>query len=145
MKFGAPTSMKANYFENDFAEFWTEDDILFFIYKSGITMNLDAAKTVVADRINVQKGIPYPVFCDMRGIKDSDKPARDYLAKEGSLMVNAVAVLTDSPVTRIMANFYLTISRPTVPTKMFTDKAHAIEYLKSLKLQSSLAESKGKP
>jgi hypothetical protein len=128
--------MKANYFENDFAEFWTDDDILFFIYKPGITMNLEAAKRVVADRIEVQKGVPYAVFCDMRGIKDSDKPARDYLAKEGSSMVKAVAVLTDSPVTKIMANFYLTISRPIVPTKMFTDKSQAVDYLKSLKLQS---------
>jgi hypothetical protein len=131
--------MKLNYFQNDFAEFWTEGEILFFIYKNGITMNLDAARKVVADRINVQKGIPYPVFCDMRGIKDSDKPARDYLAKEGSTLVSAVAVLTDSPVTKIMANFYLTISRPTVPTKMFTDMNQAVDYLKSVKLQNNPA------
>jgi hypothetical protein len=136
MKTRSPREMKANYFQNDFAEFWTDDDILFFIYKPGITMNIEAAKRVVADRIEVQKGIPYAVFCDMRGIKDSDKPARDYLAKEGSSMVKAVAVLTDSPVTKIMANFYLTISRPIVPTKMFTDKSQAVDYLKSLRLQS---------
>jgi hypothetical protein len=130
--------MKLNYFENDYAEFWTEDDILFFIYKPGIVMNLEAAKLVVADRISIQKSTPYPVLCDMRGIKDSDKPARDYLAKEGSTLVKAVAVLIESPVTKIMANFYLTISRPTVPTKMFTDKAQALEFLKNFKLQNAL-------
>jgi hypothetical protein len=134
---GPPTAMKTNYFENEYAEFWNENDVLFFIYKPGITMNLQAAKLVVADRISVQKNIPYPVFCDMRGIKDSDKPARDYLAKEGSTLVKAVAVLIESPVTKIMANFYLTISRPTVPTKMFTDKIQALDFLQTFKLQEA--------
>jgi hypothetical protein len=131
-------AMKTNYFENDFAEFWMEENVLFFIYKQGITMNLEAAKRVVSDRLSIQKGVSFPVFCDMRGIKDSDKPARDYLAKEGSALVKAVAVLTDSPVTRIMANFYLTISRPLIPTKMFTDKTQAFEFLKSYSLQNVL-------
>lgn len=99
-------------------------------------MNLEAAKLVVKDRLEVQRGESYPVFCDMRGIKDSDKPARDYLAKEGSSLVRSVAVLTDSPVTKIMLNFYLTISRPLVPTKMFTDEAQAIDYLKHLAVQA---------
>jgi hypothetical protein len=76
--------MKLSYFENEFAEYWIEEGILFFIYKPGISMTLEAAKRVVKDRLEVQKGESYPVFCDMRGIKDSDKPARDYLAKEGT-------------------------------------------------------------
>lgn len=132
-------AMKSNYFENKYAEFWVEEDVLFFIYKPGVEINLDGAKQIVADRLNVQKGVSYPVFCDIRGIKDSDKPARDYLAKEGSSLVNGVAVLTDSPVTKIMANFYLTISRPIVPTKMFTDKNLALEFLKAFSIQDTHA------
>jgi len=127
--------MKDNYYQNDFAEFWTEGSILFFVYKQGISLNLDAAKQLVADRLKVQNGVEYPVLCDMRGIKDSDKPARDYLAKEGSSQVRAVAVLIDSPVTRVMLNFYLSISRPLIPTKMFTDKNQAIEFLNNHVLQ----------
>jgi hypothetical protein len=134
----SPSRMKTSYFENDFAEFWIEENVLFFIYKPGISINLEAAKRIVADRKKVQNGIEYPVFCDMRGIKDSDKPARDFLAKEGSSMVKAVGVLTDSPVTKIMLNFYLTISRPLVPTKMFTDKNNALEFLKSFLLADTL-------
>lgn len=131
-----PEIMRSSYFQNQFAEYWLEDGVLFFIYKPGTSMNLEAAKQVVKDRLEVQRGESYPVFCDMRGIKDSDKPARDYLAKEGSSLVRSVAVLTDSPVTKIMLNFYLTISRPLVPTKMFTDKDQAIEYLKHLTVQA---------
>jgi hypothetical protein len=128
--------MKSNYFQNQFAEYWTEDGVLFFVYKPGTNMDLAAARQVVNDRVEVQKGESYPVFCDMRGVRDSNKAARDYLAKEGSALVRAVAVLIDSPVTKVMLNFYLTISRPLVPTKMFTDKNQALEYLKHLTVQA---------
>jgi hypothetical protein len=121
------------FIENEFAKFWIEDGILYFVYKQGIKMNLEAAKRIVADRLKVQKGVSFPVFCDMKGVKDSDKPGRDYLAKEGSELVTAVAVMIDSPVTRIMLNFYLNINGPITPTRMFTEKDKALEYLATFK------------
>jgi hypothetical protein len=123
--------MERSYFENDFAEFWIEENILFFIYKKNSFINLEGAKRIVADRTKFQDGKSYPVFCDMRLIRDSDKAGRDYLAKEGSHLVKAVAVLTISPVARMMSNFYLAIHKPLIPTKLFTSKVEAIAYLKS--------------
>jgi hypothetical protein len=123
------TAVRDQYFENEFAEFWVDNGVLYFIYKNNVKINLEAAKQIVSDRIKMQKGVSYPVFCDMRGIKETDKAARDYLAKEGSTLVKAVGVLIESPVTRIMANFYMSINQPTTPTRMFTDKSQALEYL----------------
>jgi hypothetical protein len=125
--------MKERFFENNYAQFWLEDNVVYFIYKPGTVLNIDSVKTIVDDRKNFQQGVSYPVFCDARGLKDSDKQARDYLAKEGSDLVIAVAVLTGSPVTRIMVNFYLTISKPITPTKLFTDQDQAIAYLQKFK------------
>lgn len=124
---------RTGYFQNDFAEFWIEDGKLFFVYKQGAVINLEAARMIVRDRLTVQQGTPYPVYCDMRGIRDSDKAARDFLAKEGSSMVTAVGVLVGSAVTRMMLNFYLTISRPVTPTRMFTDEKELLLYLESFK------------
>jgi hypothetical protein len=45
--------------------------------------------------------------------------------------VSVVAVLIGSPVARMMSNFYLTIHKPLIPTKLFTDQAEAISFLKS--------------
>src|SRR3982751_2659171 len=114
--------MKKQYFENEFAEFWIENDVMFFIYKPGVKVNQMVAEQVVKDRVKLQGGVSYPVFVDMRGIKDSDKAGRDYLAKEGSELVTAVAAMIDSPVTKIMLNFYLNINKPLTPTRMFTDQ-----------------------
>ena len=51
-------------------------------------------------------------------------------------LVIAVGILIESPVTRILTNFYLTISKPLTPTKLFTDKDEAIAYLESYKSAS---------
>lgn len=127
--------MKERSFENDYAEFWLEDDIVYFIYKPGTILTIESARRVVEDRKRFQNNISYPVYCDARGLKDSDKQARDFLAKEGSDLVIAVAILTGSPVTRLMINFYLTISKPITPTKLFTDMDQAISYLQKYKTQ----------
>jgi hypothetical protein len=83
-----------------------------------------------------QKNMSYLVCCDARGLKEIDKAARDYLAREGSDLVIAVGILIESPVTRILTNFYLTISKPLTPTKLFTDRDEAIAYLNSYKSAS---------
>jgi len=123
--------MRESYTQNDFAEFWIEDGVLFFVYKRGAEIDLDAAKQIVDDRLRIQDNRAYPVFCDICGLRSVDKQARDYLAKEGSRLVTIVATYTDAPVAKVIFNFYLTISRPAVPTRMFTDKRKALEYLRS--------------
>jgi hypothetical protein len=124
-------NMERPYSENDFAEFWIEDNILFFIYKKNSRIDIAAAQRIVEDRIKLQQGVAYSVFCDAREVKDSDKAGRDYLANEGSHLVKVVAVITGSPITKMMSNFYLAINKPLIPTKLFTDKSEAIAYLKS--------------
>lgn len=119
--------------ENEFASFYIEDGILYFIYKKNTELDLEAAKRVVEDRKSVQKGVSYPVICDIRGLKNVDKTARDYLAKEGSSLVKAVALVMDSPAYQFMANFYLKVSKPNVPTKMFSTMNEAMGFVDKYK------------
>jgi hypothetical protein len=128
--------MREAYFENEFAEFWIENDILYFIYKPSTRLDLECTRQIVADRKKFQQNTSYLVFCDARGLKEADKASRDYLAKEGSDLVIAVGVLIESPVTRILTNFYLAISKPLTPTKLFTDRDQAMAYLESFKSAS---------
>jgi hypothetical protein len=120
-----------DYFENEFAEFWISGNILFFEYKPDVVINLVAAQRVVSDRIQMQKEKAYPVLCDVRGIADSDKAARDYLAQHGSVLTKAVSIVAYKRVSIVMISFYLKISKPQVPTKVFNDKAKALEFLKA--------------
>lgn len=118
-------------YENDYARFWFAERILFIEYKPQITIDLKVARSVVADRIKIQNGESYPVLCDIRGIVDSDKAGRDYLAQSGSVLITAVALIIHEQVSLTISNFYLHISKPIVPTKLFTTRPEALIYLKT--------------
>lgn len=75
----------------------------------------------------------YPVLCDIRGVVDSDKAARDYLAQSGSVLAKAVSIVTNQSVSLIMTSFYLKICKPSVPTKIFTDDSSALAFLEAYK------------
>ena len=117
------------YLENDFAELWIEKKIVHCIYKSNSLLNLKAAEAIVKDRIGLQNEKTYPVFCDTRGILNVDKDARDYLAKEGSVLAKAVAFLVNPPLSEALILFYIKTSPPLVPTKVFVQAQDALDYL----------------
>ncbi|MBW3546475.1 MAG: hypothetical protein KY428_12910, partial [Bacteroidetes bacterium] len=78
----------------------------------------------------------YRVICYVQGIREMKKEARDYLAKEGSKDVIAVGLIAESTAQKLMTNFYLAVSRPTVPTKMFSSEEEAKTFLNKFKLTS---------
>lgn len=116
-------------YENQYARFWIENEILFFQYKPNAQVDLEAAIRVVADRIAFQNERPLPILCDTRGIVSIDKAARDYLAKSGSLLAKAVALVGNENVSIMLSTFYLQVSRPSVPTQIFTIEEEALNYL----------------
>lgn len=119
-----------SYYENKYAVFWIDNSILFAELKPGITIDLTAARQLVAQRIQMQNGKAYPVFCDARGIVDSDKGGRDYLAQYGSVLAKAVGLFTEQKsLPFLMSSFYLEVSKPRVPTGLFYDKSAALEFL----------------
>ncbi|MBY0487543.1 MAG: hypothetical protein K2P85_10205 [Flavobacteriaceae bacterium] len=120
-----------DFYENDFAQFWIADGILFFKYKSDITIDLKVAQRVVTDRIHFQNERSYPVLCDIRGVVSTDKAGRDYLAQSGSILTKAVGLVVHEKVLLTISTFYLQISKPAVPTQIFTAEAEALVYLKT--------------
>lgn len=117
-------------YRNQNARFWIDDGILFFEYKPNTVIDLEVATRVVADRIALQNERSLPVFCDMRGMISIDKAGRDYLAKSGSLLATAVALVVNENVSMTLSSFYLEISKPAVPTQIFTEEQEALEYLR---------------
>lgn len=118
-------------YRNQNARFWIEEGILFFEYKPNTIIDLEVAMRVVADRVAFQNERQLPVFCDMRGMISIDKAGRDYLAKSGSLLAKAVALIVNENVSMTLSTFYLEINKPSVPTQIFTDEQEALEYLRS--------------
>lgn len=122
-----------DYYENDYARFWIKGHVLYFEYKPDTVITLTVARKVVSDRIRFQSETNYSVLCDIRGIIDSDKAGRDYLAQSGSVLTKAVAILGHQKVTQTMSFFYLKINKPSVPTAFFTSKQSALAFLEAYK------------
>lgn len=70
------------------------------------------------------------VLVDMRGVRSQSREARAYFggpeAERASL---AVALLIGSPVSRVLANFFLRLNPQRVPSALFTDDRAAIAWL----------------
>ena len=119
-----------DFYENDFAQFWIADGILFFKYKPNTTIDLLVAQKVVTDRIHFQNERSYPVLCDIRGVISTNKAGRDYLAQSGSILTQAVGLILHEKVSLTISTFYLKINKPSVPTEIFATEEEAFVYLK---------------
>ena len=62
--------------------------------------------------------------------KPTKKEQRDFIASELSSVVKAMALITSSPASRIIANLFFGFKPPAYPVKMFSDEAKATEWIK---------------
>lgn len=124
--------------ENTYVFYLLSDELLHVIYKKGHPIDLKAAQVIVRDRMMLQNGRELPVLCDIRELRKVDKPARDYFALEGSLWIRALAFLIDPPVTDVISSFYLGTHPTKIPTRSFTDKSEALDFLRSAVLAVAL-------
>ena len=68
---------------------------------------------------------------DMRGIKSQDREARKYYGgPETTQITSALALLSGSRVSTLIANFFLAVTKMSIPTKLFTDEVEAVNWLK---------------
>lgn len=119
-----------DFYENSYAHFWIADGILFFKYKPNTIIDLKVAQCVVTDRIHFQNKVAFPVLCDTRGVISTEKAGRDYLAQSGSILTEAVGLIVQEKVSLTLSTFYLEISKPSVPTQIFTKEEDALVYLR---------------
>ncbi|WP_417558496.1 hypothetical protein [Mesoflavibacter zeaxanthinifaciens] len=119
--------------ETPYAKFWVADGIMFFIYKPIVYLDYQTARIVVQDRLQFQRETAYPILCDTQGIKDSVKSARDYLAKEGSTLTKAVAIVDNRHIAKVMLRFYLIKNKPLVPSQIYQTQEKALTFLSKFK------------
>ena len=73
----------------------------------------------------------YPLIIDTTQIKSITKEARDYFSMKGrDSKVNGLAIIIKSPLSKIIANFFMGLNKPIVPVKLFTNENDAIDWCK---------------
>lgn len=121
-------------FKNDYVTLFLKDGIIHAILHPNIVITLNLAKKLLEARLRFSNGITRPLFADMRGAKYIEDEARDFLASEEACRyASAAAILIENYFQKLLANFYLAYSKPRRPTKIFTEKANAVEWLSTFK------------
>jgi hypothetical protein len=69
-----------------------------------------------------------PLLVDRHDAGPQDRPARMEFVRRGDL-VSAVALVVATPLSWMMGNFFLTVSKPMAPTRLFDDEASALAWL----------------
>jgi hypothetical protein len=105
--------------ENDLIKIEIVQDMVYAYFK-GSSIELDGAKKMIEERLTLSEGKSYPCLVDTTLVKTITKDARDAFA-------------IGSPVNRLLGNFFLSVSKPGVPTRLFTSKEDALVWLSTFK------------
>lgn len=110
----------------------TEDRIVHCVQDAGTAMELDGIHEFTEGVRSFYDGVtPLLVYSDASGIRSTTGEAQ----KEGAKplpFVGAVAIRGGSAVSRALVNLYLKVFKPQYPTRLFSDRASALEWLHSL-------------
>ena len=97
--------------------------------KSSIIGEKEACEVISAYEILLENR-KYPLLHLVEDYVSIDKSARDYAASEEGLRYSKVeAFVINSLAHKLLANFYMKVNKPSVPTRFFRNKEDAEEWL----------------
>lgn len=120
-----------NAIENTCFHSWLRPDgIVCTKVKHGSEVKLAHAVENTATVTKILEGITAPLLIDSRGIKSMEQEARNHFTtKNRKTHTTAFAILIESPLSKVIGNFFIGINKPAVPTKLFVDEKEAIKWL----------------
>lgn len=130
------------YLENQYVKIWIEEGVLYEVFKPGATLDLSAAKLVLEDRLKVSNEVSMPIFVDMTELVIADNKARAFMgSKEGTAFLTCGAFLINNELNKLLINIFIKFSHPSIPTRFFTNKEKAMQWLEETKKLTELANN----
>ena len=106
------------------------DSVVQLVWVARATMVLEDAIAATEAMAKLTGGRRSPLLVDARDVGPQDRPARTEFARRGDL-VSAVALVVGTPLSRMMGNFFLSVSKPMAPTRLFDDETSALAWLQA--------------
>lgn len=104
------------------------DGIVHLAWAPSVGMGLEDAIAAIAAMEGLTGGRKAPLLVDTSEAGPQDRPARMEFVRRGDL-VAAVALIVGTPLSRMMGNFFLAVSKPMAPTRLFDDEETAVAWL----------------
>ena len=120
--------------ETSDSDAWFEDNIIYVEMKKGAVIDLEAAEMHIEKWqhfINTHAEIKnFALIVNMKGIKSVSREARIYYSKRNDPRSKAVALIIDSQISRIIANFIISFTPPERPLHLFNSREDAFLWIK---------------
>ncbi len=108
------------------------DGIVRCVVKESIRMSLEDARANLAVVARLGAGKAVPVLVDARKAHYVAREAREFLSGEETVGIqSACALWISSPVSVVIANFFLGINKPRFPTRLFHSEYEALAWLRN--------------
>lgn len=104
-----------------------EDGLLHLRWQPGAHIQLEDAHAAMAKVNEVCRQEPHPMLVDMAAVGSVSRQARGVWSIPCS--ASRIALLGKSPVDRVLANFFLGVHVPPCPTRFFTSRSEALDWL----------------
>ena len=104
-----------------------DDGVVHLRWLAGSTIEVEDARAAMAKVNDLCQGVPHPMLVDMAAVASVSREARGIWSIPCD--ASRIALLGRSPVDRVLANFFLGVHIPPCPTRFFTSRSEATEWL----------------
>ena len=121
-----------------------EDGILRTVILPGYEIDAKAAEEIWKVHQEILGSRALYSFVDARRLSFASCEARAVVRRrQRQRDIRALAVVVGSPVSRLIGSFFLKLDKPVFPTRLFTDEADAIAWLKHQMAAATLSDQGG--
>lgn len=107
-----------------------ENNIIYVYVKKDADIDVEQILQIRETNEKLANGNNYVVLFEIAEFAFISKEAREYGGEnELGELRKAMAIVVKSMAHRILANFFINVNKPPTPTKVFNDKAKALEWL----------------
>ena len=105
------------------------DGVVQMTWASKAVIGLEDAVAAIAAMRELTGGRRSPLAVNLHDSGSPSRPARVEFTSHEDL-VSDVALIVGTPLSRVMGNFFLRVTRPPFPVRLFDDEASALAWLR---------------
>ncbi|HTL81639.1 MAG TPA: STAS/SEC14 domain-containing protein [Bacteroidia bacterium] len=117
--------------ESTLSTLWFEEDGIFCsVFHENALLTKESLQDSFNKILELTKGEKVCWLGEVTHVPGVDRETRDFASKETPKLIKALAIVTRSPISSMIANLYLGLKKPPFPAKLFTDEQKAREWLR---------------
>ena len=109
------------------------DGTVVLVFHPGSHLDAENTGPVVRAHVAAAAGQKRPTLADLRGMRSATREARELAAAPDVAAVTLrMALIVKSPVSRVLGNFFMKVTHPKYPTRIFNDEVAARDWLRGV-------------